>query len=229
MLLAAVSLAATEMKAQVTIAPEAGVYNSATDYKSNTGNYLSKEAKMGPRGGVNINLPFFNHFYFQTGLFYYQTGSKISETSSLLQGTNGFKSDIKVQNLQIPINLGYDYSLGKIGSVFATAGPYVGYAFHGRSSADYYTNDVFTNSTDTKYSFGKKTSDEQKRLDFGFNFSVGYKTPFGLYVRGNYGLGVRQLSNNTTTSVKNAGFSGTLGYEFKLSKKKVVADNKAKK
>lgn len=230
MFFAAVCLAATEVKAQVTIAPEAGIYNSATDYKSNTGNDLDKQAKIGPRGGVNISLPAFNHFFVQSGLFYYMSGNKLSETTSYLGTSTGFKSDITIHNLQIPLNLGYEYSVGKAGNLFATAGPYVGYAFKGNSTSDNYIDGDFTGTQKTDYKFGSnKSTDNMKRFDLGFNFSVGYKTPFGVYVRGNYGLGLTQLSNNATTSIKNAGFAGTIGYEFKLGKKKVQTENKAKK
>src|ERR1700744_1157840 len=136
MLFAAISLAATQMKAQLTIAPEAGIYNAATDYKSNTGNTLDKQSKMGPRGGINVSLPYRKHFFVQTGLFYYMTGSKLSETTTYLGSTTSFTSDITIHNLQIPLNIGYVYPLGKAGNLFATAGPYLGCAIKGNSTSD---------------------------------------------------------------------------------------------
>lgn len=229
MLFAVVSLVTTEMKAQVSIAPEAGVYNSATNYESNTGNTLDKKSKIAPRAGVNLNFHLYKRFFIQTGLFYYMSGSKLSETNSFLGTTTGFASDITIHNLQIPVSLGYDYPLGKAGSLFATAGPYIGMGIKGKSTTDNYSNDNYTGTSNTNYTFGGKAADNMKRFDLGFNFSVGYKTPFGVFVRGQYGLGVTQLSNNATTSIRNAGFSGTIGYEFKLSKKKVQTENKAKK
>ena len=221
LLLAAVSLAATEMNAQtVSIAPEVGIYAPFTEYNSTTGNTIDISHKIGIKGGANVNLTIAKHLFLQSGLFFYQTGNKIASTSSYFGTTTSFKSDYNVNNLQLPLNIGYDLPLGKFGSVFATAGPYVGYALSGSATNNTSVNGEAAPDRKEDFTFGSDAKDNMKRMDVGFNFGVGIKMRQGVYVRAQYGLGLTQLSNVSTTTIKNRGISATLGYELKLGKKK---------
>lgn len=63
--------------------------------------------------------------------------------------------------------------------------------------------------------FGNKST-ENNPFDWGFNFGLGYSTPWGVYVKGSYGLGMGNLSNEKNTEIKNDYWNISLGYRVKL-------------
>jgi hypothetical protein len=243
MLFAALTLAATEMNAKVnvlnadstshaaateeavpakvTIAPEIGVNFLSMVYKSSTGNDLGTSSKILPRVGFALNMSLGEKFFIQSGLFYYQSGKKLAETGSIIGLDNSFKNNITINNIQLPLSLGYKYDLGNAGSVFVMAGAYAAYQFAGKETSDNYISGVYANTQKSDLKFGSKDGlDNMKRFDYGLNFAAGYQLPMGLYLRLQYGLGLRQLSNNTTTSIKQGAASASIGYFFHSKKKK---------
>lgn len=215
MILTAGLFAVHEVNAQITLAPELGVYNSDMVYKSNSGNTINKESKYMPRVGAVLNFHVYRNFSIETGLFYKQTGVKANQLISYYAGSSGFDSDLKLNNFELPVSLRYDYKLGKAGSLFGAAGPYMGYAFKGTSKGVTYINGV---ASDNNYdvTLGSGTAYNMKRIDLGFNFGLGYQSPIGLYLRAQYGLGLTDLSNQSTKTMRNRGASLAVGYAFKL-------------
>jgi len=207
---------AVTAKAQISIAPEAGINisNTTSKYEFGGTTYESEtESKIGLKAGAVVNIPVVKGFFIQPGLFYSMKGNKITEE------TNGI--DVKVTTslnyLEVPVNLGYEFDFGNAGGVFVTAGPYLGYAFSGKRKGEGSFGGT-TVSVDDDVEFGSGTN-EMKRLDYGVNFSAGYRSPFGVYVRAQYGLGLANLANPEGATTKNKVLAFSVGYAFSIGGK----------
>lgn len=199
-LIAIAAIAGTQANAQFSINPEAGV-NFATMKQKLGPNKVTTGSTTGFKVGAVADIDIAKGFFIQPGLFYTTKG----------YGDNylGVKTTVTLNYLEIPLNLGYRYDMGSAGSVFATAGPYMGIGLNGKMK---------TGSLDSDIKFGTGAS-EYKKLDYGVNFSVGYISPIGIYVRGQYGLGLANLSNVNNTTTKNNVWSVSLGYAFQLNER----------
>lgn len=168
--------------AQTSIDPEVGLNFGNMRTKVGDNDAHTSDAKMGLSAGAGIRFALTNNLYLKPGIYYHMLGG---EESTLL-------GDAKttVHSLRVPVNLGYQYPISsKAGAVFAEVGPYVGYALSGKNVAETLLGDV---ASDIKY--GSEVG-ETKPLDFGVNFGIGYETPWGVYVKGSYGMGLTTLSN----------------------------------
>ncbi|MFT4062230.1 MAG: porin family protein [Edaphocola sp.] len=204
-LVAAGALLGTSSFAQVSINPEFGVNFAKMPYEYGSINQPG-EAITGLKGGVMIDFGLSKGFFFQPGVMFSIKGNKT--TYSLLGVTTVTKTTI--QNLEIPINLGYRCSFGKAGSAFATVGPYAGLGMSGKSKAE--SGGV---SIEGDITFGDDAGDV-KKLDYGVNFGLGYATPMGIYIRGQYGMGLANLSNVDNATSQNRVWSVSVGYAFAL-------------
>ena len=213
---------AMNANAQITIAPEVGVNlaNMTSKYESPIGGETSLDTKMklGLKAGAVVTIPVAKGFFIQPGFFYSMKGAKMSESETVLGQTFEYKSNINTSYLEIPVNLGYEYKIGNAGSVFATVGPYLGYACGGKVKSEGTLNATTLPEMDeeTDIEFGSDATDDMKPMDIGVNFSAGYKLPMGLYVRAQYGMSLTNLANEDNGTLKNKVLSFSLGYAFKL-------------
>lgn len=205
-LIASMSLIALGAKAQqVTFAPEVGLnlFNQ-TQKLGNT--ELSPDYKVGFKAGGVVNIPVVAGFYIQPGVFYSTKGWKLN--SELL----GVKTDISnnLGYIEVPVNALYRFDLGNAGGLFVSAGPYAAIAVNGKTKTTVNIAGIETeNSENTK--FGGDAG-ELKRFDYGLNAGLGYETPWGVYVRAQYGLGLANLSNVDNSTIRNKGFQFSLGF-----------------
>jgi len=213
-------IAAQSMFAQISIAPEVGLNLSSLTIKDENGNSEDLSSKAGLRAGAYVNIPIAKGFFVQPGILYSMKGAQESGSGSLMGITANYTAKMTLNYLEVPLNIGYEYNLGKAGGIFATAGPYLGYGLSGKSK---YTVKVTglpvpDQSDESDINFGSG-DDEIKALDFGLNFGAGYKSPFGVYARVQYGLGLSNLSNaGGETSLKNKGWGFSVGYAFTIGK-----------
>lgn len=139
--------------------------------------------------------------FIQPGLELHGLGGKVSTTPD--------EEETNLMYLRLPLNVVTRLGLG-LGSIFAGAGPYAGYALSG-------TND--SNGIKKDLNFGNAVDDDFKKTDLGLSFLAGYQLKSGLNFSVGYQMG---LSNNLPDDVaqdakaKNANFSLSLGYSFKL-------------
>lgn len=201
-LIASMSLFAFGAKAQqVTFAPEVGLnlFNQ-TQKLGNT--ELSPDYKVGFKAGGVVNIPVVAGFYIQPGLFYSTKGFKYSDE------VLGIKTETSTNlgYIEVPVNALYRFDLGNAGGLFVSAGPYAAFAVNGK-------NKTTVGSIETKndIEFGSDPG-ETKRFDYGLNAGLGYETPWGVYVRAQYGLGLANLTNVDNGTVRNKGFQFSLGF-----------------
>lgn len=204
--LAAVSaLVASSAMAQVSIDPEVGVNFSTLSTKVGNGPVRTNDATPGLRAGVGVSFDLSKNFYLKPGVYYTQTG-EASEIFDVDRKTT-------LHYLQVPVNLGYQLKLnnGKAGSIIAEAGPYVGLGLVGHTVVETSMGDL-----KTEREFGDD-HDEYNPLDWGFNFGLGYVSPWNVYVKGQYGLGLGNVSNTNHTTIHNRVWSVAIGYKINLN------------
>ncbi|WP_162903298.1 porin family protein [Taibaiella koreensis] len=215
MLTLAAAVALSQAHAQITIAPEAGLNLANASISSPVGS-PGTSMRPGLKAGAVVEIPVIKGFFIQPGIFYAMKGLKSEASGSVIGFPVAIKQKIALNYIEVPLNLGYRYYAGNAGSLFVTAGPYLGYALSGKSKVE---GNVAGSGVDREedIDFGSKDT-EMKALDFGLNFSAGYQLPIGLYARIQYGFGLTNLYNASGTSYKNNVLSITLGYAFTLGK-----------
>ncbi|HRP90083.1 MAG TPA: porin family protein [Edaphocola sp.] len=179
------------------IEPEVGVNFGSVQTK--TGNTTSKgDGMMTLSAGLGLKYDLTDNVYLRPGIFYSGTGIK----SQLL----GITSTARYDYIQVPVTLGFNYDMNKAGALFAEVGPYVGYALSGKT-----TIESSLGSTKNDIKFGSKLT-ETNALDYGAKFGVGYVTPFNIFVRAQYNLGLGNLSNASNTTTNNKYWNVSVGY-----------------
>jgi len=176
---------------EVTYGPEVGI-----NLANVSGDLPNTDMKPGIKAGAVVNLPAGGGFYIQPGLFFSQKGYK----TSIL----GIEAKTTINYIELPVNVLYRLDLGNAGGIFASAGMYAAFATNGKVKSGDLSHDI---------DFGGDAG-EMKRFDYGANFGLGYETPWGVYVRGQYGLGLANLSNDDDFKMKNNTIQITLGYLF---------------
>ncbi|MEA5403152.1 porin family protein [Arcicella sp. DC2W] len=95
--------------------------------------------------------------------------------------------------IELPVNVVYEV----VDYLTIGGGPYLGYALGGQSIV----TDKSTNKSESQdIEFGEGG---MKRLDYGLNFTVGYEVIDGLRISANYSLGLVNIDNGGSSSIKN--------------------------
>jgi hypothetical protein len=200
-ILAASLLASTIGFSQVSLDPEVGINFSEVKTKVGDNDASTTDSKTGFRAGVGVNIDLYKGLYLRPGVYYSQLGGKTE-----LLGTTTTST---LHYLEVPVNIGYRYELSpKVGNVFAEVGPYAGIALSGKVKTE-----IGDFETKKDINFGDEAN-EMKPMDWGFKFGIGYETPWGIYVKGNYGLGLGNLSNLDNVTSTNRAWNVSLGYRI---------------
>lgn len=190
--------------AQITIDPEVGMTIANLRSQAGEGDASNTDGAIGFSVGAGVHLPLSGGLYVKPGLYYQMLGGSSEEAS--------ITSTTRLHYLTIPVNLGYRLALSEqAGALFAEAGPYVGYALAGSMNVEGLPGGDASHDIE----FGSESL-EMNAFDWGFNFGLGYETPWGIYVKGGYGLGLGNLSNVTDANLTNRGWRIGLGYRIQL-------------
>lgn len=148
---------------------------------------LSPNLRIGFHAGLVMDSPITETISIQPNLLFSQKGFKLS--------ANGNDVTTTFNYIELPINFLYHASE----SFSVGAGPYLGYALSGMVSSA---------SQNTNVTFG---SGEARRLDYGLNLTAGYEVSPGLVISANYSLGLANISDDSSETIKNnvIGFSLT--------------------
>jgi hypothetical protein len=179
-----------------------GGVNFANLSVSSGGMTVSPKSITGFHIGPVADFHLKDMLYFNTGLLYSLKGAKV-------EGDEFSPNEqIKINYLEIPLNLAYKFPLKEKSDFFIQAGPYVGYGLSGTDEYGEESIDLF--------------SDEGggKRFDYGLGFGGG--VDFGkLVVSIDYQLGLANLIESTSTEfespdvkVKNKVFQISVAYMF---------------
>lgn len=167
--------------------------------------------------GLNYEIPIAPEFYFQVGFQYIGKGAKGPIPYTDNAGTRTINREIKMNYLEVPLNLVYKPVVGK-GNFILGFGPYLGYAINGKAK--------FAGSNppaDMDIVFIKTTPEGDvnnlanfKKMDVGGNSFFGYQFLSGFNLIFNAQLGLIDINSDVTTQLanKNTGFGLSLGYRF---------------
>lgn len=168
-----------------------------------SGDIEDTDPKLGFNVGVTADYAITNEVYLLTGLEFTMKGSK----------ADGYIAGEKVTEktnpmfLQLPVHVGYKFSVTDETKIVLHAGPYVGYGIGGKIKYEVKENGV-KNSVDYDF-FGK---DRFKRFDFGLGLGAGAE--FGKIGVGlGWDFGLTSLSRGDDKVRTMNGYL-TLGYKF---------------
>jgi hypothetical protein len=167
-------------------------FANAQDKKKSSGD--SDEMKFGVKAGyINSNFTgdvsgsTANGSFYVGGLVDFAVSEKFHVQPELLYSIEGAK-DAKINYLRIPIMAKYYVADG----FNLQAGPEIAFKAGGDDSI----------------------KDAVKSLDYGLGFGAGYEMSSGLMFDARYNLGLANISNDTTFTIKNTSFQIGLGYRF---------------
>lgn len=175
-------------------------------------------SKYGFQLGAGWKIPFDNQLYFTPTAFYSMKGYKVDLTSPAFPpDPEAVNNDLRMHSLELAFLLQYD--LGKAANhFFIKAGPSLDFQIMGKEKFE--LKNGSRREQDLVFGFG-----EYGRYAASFLFQLGYETPSGLFVYGQYTHGVGSFNNaDGGPKILHRGLGISLGYYF--NKKKIELDTR---
>jgi hypothetical protein len=175
--------------------------------------------RPGFRAGIVLDEPFGETFSLMTGVFYSARGGNIKYSSTsvdngstVTQTTDGY---VRLDYVEIPINILYNIRTKGDNRWFFGGGPYVAMAWGGLIGFDRVYNKGNGNQVSTRVLLpawvGYETDDDFTPLDAGLQVQAGFEILKGIYTRAHASYGFVDI-NPTQNKMKNAGVGVTVGY-----------------
>ena len=220
-------LGTSAMAQDIKVGPELGAtYN--TMYQKLNGAKRETNYQLGFKIGGVVDLPINEMFSLQPGLFlslnngtesYYE---RFYKTGSGLPTSDHDRRNYGITYLQLPV-----YALFKTGKEFDDPhfffgiGPSFNYAVGGGFKQEF-TSTLNGEDRTARYDYGlpignSKTKDKIRPFDISANVTVGYETPFGLFFRAYYGVGLLNIAPAGDSDNKFRAHGGgiSVGFLFK--------------
>lgn len=209
MLSAPLAFAQSADKARVSFAVLGGVNFQNLTGKDADGDKLDNDLIIGYHAGFNLQIPFAPQIFFQPGLLFSTKGAEGKYNSTTAK--------YNLSYIELPLNVVYKALLGE-GAIMVGFGPYIAYGIGGKVKGE---ND----EVDIEFKNNVKVTDPAdvvyfKAFDAGANIFAGYELANGFFFHLNTQLGLLKINpeyenfTDDKTSVKNTGFSLSLGYRF---------------
>lgn len=136
----------------------------------------------------------------QSGIMYSQYNSSVD---AVVAGGFNYETTVKQQQISVPINLQYSFSMGKASKLFAYAGPQMG---------------VNIGKKETATNYGEWVA---KSINFGLNLGLGILVPNHIRLTAGYHLACTKdgeiwINKHSNTS-KQIGNSRTNAWQFSVS------------
>ena len=144
----------------------------------------TQKSIIGFHFGPVVDYKLRESLYFNSGLLYSLKGVKT-------EGMGEYGKDIwtlKLNCVEIPLNIAYKYSLGETSKIFIQAGPCIGYTINGKND---------TGEKSYNVHFGNEN--QLRRFDFGISIGAGYEF-HSLVTNLSYQLGRNQFDSPDVTS-----------------------------
>ncbi|MCU0355620.1 MAG: PorT family protein [Cytophagales bacterium] len=193
---------------QISFGAKAGA-NFASGTSRVVGQKIDISSVTGFHAGGIVDIALNDYVSIQPELLFSQKGGE----GRFLSG-NILLTD-RTNYLELPLSI-----VGKVeagpGKVFVGAGGYAAALLGGRRRTE--TNIFIGTVTDTRdIRVGNTDDDEYRPLDFGLNFKAGYEFDFGVFVSGNYSLGLYNLvpDGDEDNYVRNGYIGISVGYLFR--------------
>jgi hypothetical protein len=184
------------LQAQTKFGIKGGLNMSTMTFKM-MGITVDPKSLMGFHFGAIAEMPLSGNLFVQPGIFYSSKGSKFEVGTEKFQANPTF--------IDIPINLLYKLDLGSARLV-VNAGPYLAYGISGDQD--------FSTGTKEAIKWGSNAeTDMMKPMDYGLNFGAGVELS-SIIISVNYGLGLSNLSPESSVTFKNKVIGISVAYMF---------------
>ena len=146
----------------------------------------------------------FGNLSLQPGVLYSTKGGSLN--------FSGGADKLTLNYVEVPVNLLYNIPVG-VGKLFIGGGPYVAFGLSGKSTLSGTATSTGSGSESQSITFGSASGDV-KNPDFGVNILGGFRFKSGFSLSAGYGIGLANLSNESSISTKNNALSFSIGYFF---------------
>lgn len=187
-----------------------------------SGFLIDDQNKTGYQAGVTADIGF-EHISIEPGMFFITKGEKFRDQftePTLLYSETG-TGFIKLNYLEVPVNVLYKLQAAPLVKIYAGGGPYFGFGLSGKGTTAVIATESggsSTTNTSANYNikFGTdKTTDDYKNPDYGINFVAGVQLKKHYTIDLNYGLGLANLTWGQGYSIKNRTLGLSVGYLFR--------------
>jgi hypothetical protein len=146
----------------------------------------------------------FGDWSLQPGILYSTKGGSYGGT------TDGVK--LTLNYIEVPVNVLYNIPIG-VGKVSIGGGPYFGWGLSGKGTVTGSATSTGSGTETTNVTFGSGQNDT-KNPDYGINILGGFRFQSGISLSAGYGIGLGNLSNDSSGNIKNNVLSFSIGYFF---------------
>lgn len=187
--------------------------SSPSGYNAQSGFHAGLKGELGlPQVTKGLYLDFglmLSSYGWKSSSYYYSgyNISRLDETTN----NNTFDYKFSPYYLNIPVHIGYKFSVGRNVSLFVNAGPYFNIGLFGKSTmtvTDGKGTSTTKNASDNL--FGDKVLD---RFDWGLGFRAGAEIARHVQLSVGYDWGMKNV-NKTGTDCKNRTFTASFAYLF---------------
>lgn len=172
--------------------------------------------RIGVMGGMMVDVPLCKkggHISFQPDLRYTQKGS----AEPLL--TPNVQNYIALRYAELASNFVYNFNNKKGGTFYLGGGPYLSFPLPSKKVQ----HSAGTPDITTDISFGQQVANDFKGVDYGADFTMGYRIKNGVFLALNYTQGARNLvpsdkldlPGGGDDKMKNISFGIRVGFLFK--------------
>jgi hypothetical protein len=227
------ALAALPAQAQLRYGAElAGSYNKMSDDKNVWGATAITKSTFGGSLGALADYGITQRLYIQPAALFTMKSNKeeaatkvsigipISTFNIPVGGAITMSQESKFYYVEIPINVLYKWGQPGGNRFFVGAGPYVAYGVAGKQTVKQDVSAgalVFSFDSSIRNTTSQTFADDSfgyQKLDYGFKVCEGYEFSSGFFIRGEFALGIANLSNYPDARSRNMSFSLRVGYLF---------------
>ncbi|SMO72757.1 Outer membrane protein beta-barrel domain-containing protein [Chryseobacterium rhizoplanae] len=196
------SVAMTAQKVNFAVEAGFGLSNVHTNETSGISN------ASGFNAGISTRIQLNKKLWFQSGLFYSPKGAQ--KTISTENSTINTRRVINY--FELPANIVYYFDGEKAGGLFVSTGMYVALAAGGHTLKTVTGTDKKIEKYRKDIAFGQNVNQVQ-RFDYGLSVGLGYQSPLGIYIKGEYQIGLHNVVN--TKYLYNRSVQLMIGYVIK--------------
>ncbi len=209
---------------RITIGPEIGMNWSRFNVDAPGIDEDGFRARAGLKAGGIVDIGINRMISVQPGIFFNQKGSRDRYEYFERNGNANIYANnrYRINYLEMPLNIQFKLGRPNRAQFFLGAGPYLGLALNGEAEIRKTVrlgngNAIVLEDRDYELEFGNdEFRDDFTNSDAGLNLNMGIMSPKGFFIRGNAGIGLKNIDprRDEDFRYRNMAFSLTVGMLF---------------